>query len=396
MRQQFHGYFRPTEKEFEELWRSALITLDTNVLLNFYRYSEATRHEFLKVLTSKKEKLWLPYRVGAEFFRNRLNVLTQQAKSYQEAAKAIDQLTTTFENKRQHPFISQPLLEKLLTLSSQIKKELEAGQQAHETQISQDPVLNELELLFHDRIGPAVGPEEETKLCNQAKERYKKKIPPGFKDYNKDTADDSTRPFSDFLIWTELMNKARAEKRAVILIQDDQKEDWWLKHGGKTISPLPELLHEFRSQTGQAFYAYHPESFLRYASKYTAQKVSAPAIDELKEMRKAAMEAAVREMSLPESLIAPLGFTNSAAFLSYFLQLFQEYTAARAEFQALDDKEFSPENIEKKLSLELTLQDCRDKFNQARKQLTKVLELASDTEKADIIRRLHFFTSNLP
>ena len=44
MREKFPGYYRPTAEEFDELWRSALIVPDANVLLSLYRLSE-TRYK---------------------------------------------------------------------------------------------------------------------------------------------------------------------------------------------------------------------------------------------------------------------------------------------------------------------------------------------------------------
>ena len=42
MRKTFRGFYQPGKKEFQELWNSCLFVLDANVLLNMYRYSEAT------------------------------------------------------------------------------------------------------------------------------------------------------------------------------------------------------------------------------------------------------------------------------------------------------------------------------------------------------------------
>ncbi|WP_437205840.1 hypothetical protein [Planctomicrobium sp. SH664] len=45
MKTLFGHHFRPTEKEFEGLWKNGAIVLDTNILLNPYRYSPMTRGE---------------------------------------------------------------------------------------------------------------------------------------------------------------------------------------------------------------------------------------------------------------------------------------------------------------------------------------------------------------
>lgn len=43
MKARFPGYFRPTEEEFRELWRDALVIPDANVLLNLVRYDAVSR-----------------------------------------------------------------------------------------------------------------------------------------------------------------------------------------------------------------------------------------------------------------------------------------------------------------------------------------------------------------
>ena len=40
---EFPGYRLPTDDELNEALRSALVVVDTNVLLNLYRYNESTR-----------------------------------------------------------------------------------------------------------------------------------------------------------------------------------------------------------------------------------------------------------------------------------------------------------------------------------------------------------------
>jgi len=40
MKSKFPEYFKLTKKEIQELWENALFTLDANILLNLYRYSD--------------------------------------------------------------------------------------------------------------------------------------------------------------------------------------------------------------------------------------------------------------------------------------------------------------------------------------------------------------------
>ena len=72
MRDLFASYYRPTDEDFEGLWRDAIFILDANVLLDLYRYSEGTRNQLLKLLRENKDRLWLPHQVAREYLRGRL------------------------------------------------------------------------------------------------------------------------------------------------------------------------------------------------------------------------------------------------------------------------------------------------------------------------------------
>lgn len=69
----------------------------------------------------------------------------------------------------------------------------------------------------------------------------------------------------------------------MILITEEQKEDWWEKAGGRTIGPLPELIEEFNIETGQDFYLYSYHNFLEYANNYLDQDTSIAVIEEVRE-----------------------------------------------------------------------------------------------------------------
>ena len=63
MKDLFPGYYRPSEDEFSDLWKNCVFILDTNVLLNLYRYSEKYRNDFIKVLHKIETRLWILHQV---------------------------------------------------------------------------------------------------------------------------------------------------------------------------------------------------------------------------------------------------------------------------------------------------------------------------------------------
>ena len=73
-----------------KFFTDALIVLDTNVLLDLYRYTPGARNQVLASLLLVKPRLWLPYRVGSEFIRGRRGVVADRTERLQKAKTQID------------------------------------------------------------------------------------------------------------------------------------------------------------------------------------------------------------------------------------------------------------------------------------------------------------------
>lgn len=287
MKSKFPGYFKLTEKEINELWKNALFTLDANILLNLYRYSDETRDEFFKILNKLKTRIWIPHQSAQEFFNNRLSVISQQEKSYEEAILSLKTIEKEFQNSRQHPFLSDKLLSKFTSLNSEICEQLEGNKKFHNSRITEDDILSKIESLFDTRVGDELSEEELQEICKEGETRFKNKIPPGYKDANK-TEDNGlgSRKYGDYIVWKQIIHKSKDLKQGVILVTDDRKEDWWVRFNGKTISPRPELIKEFYSEAEQSFHMYQSDRFLEFARDFLNEKVNEKAIEEIRELRR--------------------------------------------------------------------------------------------------------------
>ena len=115
-------------------------------------------------------------------------------------------------------------------------------------------------------------------LYSEGEKRYKENIPPGYKDKAKPNND----KYGDLVLWKEMLYKCQSDAKDLIFICDDRKEDWWLEHQGKTISPRPELLKEFNSETKRECHFYKPFQFLEFANKYLDSKIKSETIEEVK------------------------------------------------------------------------------------------------------------------
>jgi hypothetical protein len=73
---------KKTEKELKKLWENSLITFDTNVILNLYRYSDLTKTAILELIKKLENQIFLTHQVGLEYNRNRYKIISNQESSH--------------------------------------------------------------------------------------------------------------------------------------------------------------------------------------------------------------------------------------------------------------------------------------------------------------------------
>lgn len=329
MRSKFPGHFRLVEQEIKKVWNTSLIVLDANVLLNFYRYSDRTRRDFLGLLQKIRQRLWLPHQACKEFLTNRLTTIAEQEREYGEAVLDLQRLQAKFKNDRKHPFLPAALENRAEKVFVSLESHLNREKERFGALTSQDPILGEIEELFNERIGEHPTDEALAAIYKSGAERYKKRVPPGFKDSAKPDEAGDEKKFGDLVLWMEMLGKAKAEKTAMIFVTDDRKEDWWLMSGSKTIGPRPELFAEFVAQTSQQILFYQPHRFLEYAKPFLGEEVPPAAIAETK-ARKDATPATNAEV-----LSGPAWFERMTELDRRVVNLRREMVAAEHDLNQL-------------------------------------------------------------
>lgn len=290
MKDLFPGHFKESERKLREVWDTSLFVFDANILLNLYRYSDTTRSEFLRILERIKARAWIPHRAAEEYLNNRLSVIDQQEKSYDETTKSIESLKSDLENARQHPFVSTKTMTKVSKVFEELCEELNKNKSVHTGRISNDDIKNSISVIFENRVGEPYDKEKLIKIMSEGEERYKQKIPPGFKDGSK--AGDSEvfiekcRKYGDLIVWTQVIEKAIESGKGVVLVTDDKKEDWWEKFKGKTVGPRPELVKEFKDRANNTFHMYQADRFLELARENLDEQVSDEIVEEIREVRR--------------------------------------------------------------------------------------------------------------
>jgi hypothetical protein len=287
MKNLFPGYYRPTEKEFSSLWQDCIFILDTNVILNLYRYSIDTSSELITILEKVSNRLWIPYQAAFEYQKNRLIVIKNQIDAYGELKSIIEdyknQITSKFNKYLKHPLINaNQMLDQINNIFSSIVESIEARQQEHPDLIEEDSLRERITSLFIDTVGSKYDEKRLNEIYEEGLKRYARNIPPGYLDAKNKDGDDK---FGDLILWYQIIDKAIETQKSIILITDDTKEDWWWKFKGLTIGPRPELVEEIKIKAKVSFYMYSSDKFMEYAQEYLQEKVIQKAIDEVRKVR---------------------------------------------------------------------------------------------------------------
>ncbi len=295
MRSEFPGYYRRTDEELGRIWEDGIFVLDTNVLLNLYRYSEGTREELLGVLRGVRDRLWIPHQVAEEFLRNRQTVIRDRKNAYSAVKRSLSNARNDVKNKMGEMHTDPGIIEAkdlLKRVEESFSKliheadELEQGaaiQSIQETDSpNDDEIWQAVEEIFEDRIGEGLPPRRKQEVLGMGPRRYESRIPPGFKDQD-DKSKPSDRQFGDLILWFETIEEARATGNPVLLVTDDRKEDWWLR-SGKEFSPHPELGNEMHREAGVLFHMFMPLDFVKWAGPKLNQEISSEAAGEIEEL----------------------------------------------------------------------------------------------------------------
>jgi hypothetical protein len=287
MREVFSQHFATDPDRREKLWENCLFVFDTNVLTGIYRRSEEARDAQYKLMRALGDRLWIPHRVIYEFLDNRAKIVHDQAQLYAASINELQGMLSGFEVVTKHPFLSAEVYREFNLVSQKVLAELEASREFHDGRITNDDVKDVLAEILVGKVGFAFAEDRLAEIVKEGEQRYAQNVPPGFEDKGKHKGSTITeeirKRYGDLIIWYQVIEKAKAEQRPVILVTGDQKPDWWAEQSGKKMGPLPALIEEFKSLSGQDFYLYSYHGFLDFANKHLDQKTSESVIEEVRE-----------------------------------------------------------------------------------------------------------------
>jgi len=269
MKKLFSGFYSPTNDEIKASWLDGktLFVFDTNVLLNLYAYTKITREDFFKIIEKVSDNIWLPYHVGLEYQRNRLNVVKNEKGIFNDIEKYVKSIEKQINNADFNNLKLKQRLSDLFNSSVELHTKIEELLSKYRDSVkkwnnqqpdvrSSDLIRKKIDELFDDKVGNPFEQEKLDEISKEGKERYDNKIPPGYKDKKeKEKADKFTYQgltyipmYGDLIIWKQIIEKAKDENiESVIFVTDDVKEDWVYSldsNGIKEIGVRAELREE--------------------------------------------------------------------------------------------------------------------------------------------------------
>ncbi len=236
--------------------KNYIVVLDTNILLKIYRASPDFAEYALSCLGEITDYVCLPYNVYWEYEKHRNSAYKKKMKSIDNSEENCNKVVSLIQSKmlvqcdelkkNGYPDIDK-LIDSVLTNIEVIENKVGSYFEDHQNldylnKWDNDKVLDIVKLF---EIMPEPSASLIYNICRKGEQRYKKLIPPGYKDNKKD----GVFKYGDYISWVETYKYAQLNKKNVIFVTDDVKEDWWEKNEKGEILFRKELIKEFRRKT---------------------------------------------------------------------------------------------------------------------------------------------------
>lgn len=297
-------FYMMTEEREKALWEDALIVFDTNAICSLYNMTEETQNKMLGIIDFLKDRVWIPGHVLYEYKKNRMNAIRQSMSTWYANPAFINDkylyhlkefVRKIEEQAYYHPYFDNKELESfknkveevsnlMNSISEVVKEQFKKRKQEILASQESDNILIEV-LALHS--GKEFSFQEKIEIMKEGEWRYSQELPPGYMDYS---SKHGIQKYGDLIIWKEILNKAKDEKRSIIFITNDIKEDWYEQGKREPISPRHELILEFFDTTQKDIWLYTVNQFIEQLKKRFKDNTTIPFYDDL--------EAVIEELAL--------------------------------------------------------------------------------------------------
>lgn len=298
--QEHRRWFQPRNSEIVEALRTGLVAIDTNVLLNLYKYDEKGTRDWFKALSWIGTRLYLPNQSMLEFWRNRSSLAvhpehTRKARtSVVSGLRNIKDAYTEWARVRTASMTEdqESRIESVVLAVEQIISDLDTSEEFHRDRFDSDPVKDEvvkgLALLAPHtgpsaRLGEPYPSDELNELFKEGDKRFAEKVPPGYLDDANNGEAKAGKAgdtkYGDWILWSEVLAQAKKfqeelgrSKPYVVLVTGDAKSDWWRRHpindGEESVKiARPELVEEMQTIAQCKYVQLSPSQLLQFLQR---------------------------------------------------------------------------------------------------------------------------------
>jgi hypothetical protein len=257
--------------------QNGMVVLDTNVLLNLYRYNDKTVDDLLNVASAADNRLFVPHQVVREFWRNRQSVIASLGTASKDALGALAKNATSTKD-------AITRWAKSVAIPDEIRDSMTLGVDDYygglrsrigdepvristHTPTARDSLLSKLEALLEGAVGEAPSAEEWAAAIAEGERRVENSLPPGYMDADKLESDLPEGASGDYIVWRQILAEGKIRNVDCVLVTADTKEDWWNRgERGAAIGPRRELIEEYFATTGHRFFLLEPVDLVKYSN----------------------------------------------------------------------------------------------------------------------------------
>lgn len=171
---------------------------------------------------------------------------------------SMEKIKKQFDDKRNHPFLSDEISVKINEIYDKLIKYFNEQKECLLQTLKEESIKDRLCNLYNSKVGEPYSDNDLKLMYQKGKERFEKKIPPGYMDAKKQEPE----RYGDFVVWQSLIDYSKEKGRPITFVTNDDKEDWFLTIKGKKISARYELINEFERLTSQKIIICSLMSFL--------------------------------------------------------------------------------------------------------------------------------------
>ncbi|MEH6904052.1 PIN-like domain-containing protein, partial [Bacillus safensis] len=182
MREKFREFY--FDRDNEKIWQDSIIVLDTNVLLNLYRFTKETSDQILGLLQEYSEKLWIPHQVALEYHYNRKSVIIEQSGSYEQVCSAFNTVPNKVKDmlyknlssyKKRHKEDVEEFIGVIQKVTEEQVKKL--NENIVEYDLNEDDFIKtKITELYSSKVGEPYDEKQMEELEKEAEKRFKMKI----------------------------------------------------------------------------------------------------------------------------------------------------------------------------------------------------------------------------